>query len=331
MGLLDERKYYKPLDYEWAKKAWLTQMQILWLPEEVPMADDVQDWQCNLLETEKNLLTQIFRFFTQADIDVMNGYLGQYLQVFKKPEISMMLTAFAAAETVHIVAYSHILDTVGMPEVEYQAFLKYDAMASKHEYISNFKMNNIIDISKTMAVYGAFTEGLQLFASFAMLLHFPRLNKMKGMGQIITWSIRDETLHTESIIKLFNTFVEEYKIDRKVLEKDIMDICLQMVNSEAEFINLAFEMGDFDNQKIYGDKTLTKANMIDYIRFIANKRLKQLGFKTIWNENHNNPLVWLEEQLQALEFTNFFENTVTEYSKAATSGTWEEAFSEFKS
>ncbi len=142
-------------------------------------------------------------------MEVNNCYMRHYSRVFKPTEICMMLAAFSNMETIHIAAYSHLLDTLGMPEVEYSAFMKYKEMKDKFDYMQNASMKSRRDIAKTMAMFGAFTEGLQLFASFAILMNFPRFNKMKGMGQIITWSVRDETLHCLSMIKLFNSFINE--------------------------------------------------------------------------------------------------------------------------
>jgi len=207
--LLTDNHVYKPFHYPWAYEAWLTQQRIHWLPEEVPLAEDIRDWKKKLTPSEKNLLTQIFRFFTQADVEVNNCYMQHYSRVFKPTEVKMMLSAFSNIETIHIAAYSHLLDTIGMPETEYSAFMKYKEMKDKYDYMQKFNMDSKRDIALTMAVFGAFTEGLQLFASFAMLMNFPRFNKMKGMGQIVTWSVRDETLHTLSIIKLFRTFIDE--------------------------------------------------------------------------------------------------------------------------
>ena len=317
MPLLKPRPFYKPFEYVWAYQAWETQQKIHWIAEEVPMADDVQDWRHNLSLEEKNLLTQIFRFFTQADIEVHDCYMTRYAGIFKPPEISMMLTAFANMETIHIAAYSHLLDTVGMPETEYLAFTKYQQMKEKCDYLHTFNMDSKLDIAKTLAVYGAFTEGLQLFASFAILLNFPRFNKMKGMGQIIAFSVRDETLHSDSIIKLFRTFIIENNISKDLLEKEIYSICDSMVKHEDAFIDLAFEMGEVQGLKAEDVKK--------YIRHIANLRLVQLGFTEIYDQEEN-PLGWLEPMLNSVEHANFFENRVTEYSKAATTGTWDEAF-----
>jgi ribonucleoside-diphosphate reductase beta chain len=317
-GLLTPSYAYKPFRYPWAYDAWLTQQRIHWLPEEVPLADDVKDWQKTLTPGERNLLTQIFRFFTQADVEVNNCYMKHYSQVFKPTEVLMMLSAFSNIETIHIAAYSHLLDTIGMPELEYQAFLRYKEMKDKYDYMHSFKMDSKPEIAKTLAAFGAFTEGLQLFASFAILMNFPRFNKMKGMGQIVSWSVRDETLHCLSVIKLFRTFVQENpEIWTEELKRDIAVICATIVDHEDSFIDLAFELG--------GVQGLTAADVKLYIRFIADRRLQQLGLPAMYHIGKN-PLPWLDEILGAVEHTNFFENRATEYSRASTQGTWEEAF-----
>ena len=318
MSLLDSDPIYKPFRYPWAYDAWLTQQRIHWLPEEVPLADDVKDWRNRLTPAERNLLTQIFRFFTQADVEVNNCYMQHYSRVFQPTEVKMMLAAFSNMETVHIAAYSHLLDTIGMPESEYQAFLKYQAMKDKYDYMQKWGVETPADIARTLAVFGAFTEGLQLFASFAILLNFPRFNKMKGMGQIVTWSVRDESLHTDSAIRLFHTFIDENKaVWTEELQRDLVVACSTIVDHEDAFIDLAFEMG--------GVEGLSGEEVKSYIRYIADRRLMQLGLPAMYHISKN-PLPWLDEILNGVEHANFFENRATEYSKASTRGTWDEAF-----
>ena len=318
LDLLTENPVYKPFRYPWAYEAWLTQQRVHWLPEEVPLADDVKDWHKNLAPAERNLLTQIFRFFTQADVEVNNCYMKHYSRVFKPTEVLMMLSAFSNIETIHIAAYSHLLDTVGMPELEYTAFLKYKEMKDKFDYMQGFSVDSKHEIAKTMAAFGAFTEGLQLFASFAILLNFPRFGKMKGMGQIISWSVRDETLHCISMIRLFRTFVQENpEIWTDALRRDIYETCATIVEHEDAFIDLAFELGPVEG--------LTAAEVKQYIRYIADRRLTQLGLNELYHSDRN-PLPWLDDMLNAVEHTNFFANRATEYSRASTLGSWEEAF-----
>lgn len=318
MSLKNARLVFKPFEYPWAYDAWLLQQQIHWLPEEVPLADDVLDWRRNLTESERHLLTQIFRFFTQSDIEVNNNYMSNYTKAFQSTEIRMMLSAFSNIETVHIAAYSHLLDTIGMPQAEYAAFFNYVEMKDKYDYMHGFGVDSDEDIALNLAAFGAFTEGLQLFASFAILLNFQRFGKMKGMGQIVSWSARDESLHTESIIRLFHTFIQENPhIDTPKLRTRLADICRDIIRMEDAFIDLAFGIDNI--------KGISAQEVKDYIRYIADLRLRQLGQMPIFGIKEN-PLPWMSEILNGLEHTNFFENRVTEYTKAATQGTWEEAF-----
>lgn len=232
----------------------------------------------------------------------------------------MMLAAFSNIETVHIAAYSHLLDTIGMPEVEYEAFLKYKEMKDKFDYMQEASMKSRRDIAKTMALFGAFTEGLQLFASFAILMNFPRFNKMKGMGQIVAWSVRDETLHCLSMIRLFNTFIKENPdIWDDELKAEITESCERIIGYEDAFIDLCFEMGPIEG--------LTPDDVKQYIRYIGDRRLKQLNLEPKFGTTKN-PLPWMDEMMNGAEHTNFFENRATEYSRASTQGTWEEAFSD---
>jgi len=318
MSLLEERLVYKPFKYPWAYEAWLKQQRIHWLPEEVPLAEDVKDWEKNLTAPEKNLLTQIFRFFVQADVEVNNCYMKHYSRVFKPTEVQMMLGAFSNTETIHIAAYSHLLDTIGMAEVEYSAFLEYEAMKDKFDYMRLWGVDSKEDIAKTLAVFGAFTEGVQLFASFAVLMNFPRQNRMKGMGQIVTWSVRDETLHTESAIQLFRTFIDENpEVWNNSVKDEITKACSTVIEHEDAFIDLAFELG--------GVKGMEADEVKKYIRYIADRRLTQLGLPQLYNIEKN-PLPWMDEMLNAVEHTNFFEGRATEYSRAATTGSWSKTF-----
>lgn len=318
MSLLDHPPVFKPFSYPWAYEAWLAQQQIHWLPSEIPLAEDVRDWQQGLTDGERNLLTQVFRFFTQADVEVNNCYMKHYSQVFKPTEVLMMLSAFSNIETIHIAAYSYLLDTIGMPEIEYSAFLEYKEMKDKYDYMQSFNVSSKHEIAKTLAAFGAFTEGLQLFASFAILLNFPRHNRMKGMAQVVSWSCRDETLHCLSIIRLFRAFVQENpEVWTNELKWDIYGIAKTIVDHEDKFIDLAFEQGPVEG--------LTAAEVKSYIRYLADRRLLQLGLEEVYKINRN-PLPWVDELMSAVEHTNFFENRATEYSRAATEGSWEEAF-----
>ena len=310
-NLLEEREYYKPFNYPWAFEHYKTQQHMHWLPDEVNLADDLKDFRENLSEPNKRLLSQIFRFFTQADVDVCCGYAKHYLPTFKQPEVRMMLSAFAAMEAVHQEAYSLLLETLGYDDSEYQKFFEHKEMLDKHEYLSNFGMGTKMDIAKTMAIYSGFTEGVQLFSSFAILLNFSRHNLMKGMGQIVTYSIRDESMHVEAMTKLFRQFIQEnIDIWTDDFKKELYEICREMVKLEDKFLDLVFAMGDIQG--------LTKKDMYAYNRYIADRRLLQLGLKTNYDQREN-PLGWIDE-VTGVEHQNFFEGRATTYMKAGLRG-----------
>lgn len=315
-NLTDNRNNFKPFNYPWAYDAWLKHEQSHWLHTEVPMIEDVKDWKKRLTDEERQFLTHIFRFFTQGDIDVAGGYVRNYLPYFPQPEVRMMLMGFAAREALHVAAYSHLIETLGLPETTYNQFLDYQEMKDKHDYLLDISSKNGDKASTAthIAVFSAFTEGMQLFSSFIMLLNFPRNGKMKGMGQIVTWSIVDETMHTENMIKLFREYIKENpEIWNDELKSKIYTIAERMVLLEDRFIDLAFGMGAMDN--------LDASDVKRYIRYITDRRLISLGLKGIMKVKKN-PLPWVEEMINAPTHTNFFENRATDYAKGALNGDW---------
>lgn len=253
-----------------------------------------------------------------GNCEVNNAYTHIYSQIFKPFEIQMMLSCFSNIETIHVAAYSHLLDTIGMPETEYSAFLKYKEMKDKFESMHDYHITDKKGIALAIATFSGFMEGLQLFASFAILLNFPRNNRLKGMGQIVSWSVRDETLHVQGMIKLFRTFIAENPdIWTHDFRESVKEICVECVKHEDAFIDLAFELG--------GVKGLESDEVKRYIRFIADRRLQMMSIDPIYNIEEN-PLPWVDDMVNAVEHTNFFENRATEYSRAGTTGTWDEAF-----
>ena len=320
LKLTDERNSFKPFNYPWAYDAWLKHEQSHWLHTEVPMLEDVKDWKKKLNDAEKQFLTNIFRFFTQGDVDVAGGYVKNYLPYFPQPEVRMMLAGFAAREALHIAAYSHLIETLGMPESTYNDFLEYEEMRAKHDYILDISSKNgdTASTATHIAVFSAFTEGMQLFSSFIMLLNFARHGKMRGMGQIVTWSIVDETQHAEAMIKLFRTYIEENKeIWNDDLKGKIYTIAEKMVDLEDKFIELAFNSGAIEG--------LTENDVKEYIRYITDRRLISLGLKGIFKRKKN-PLPWVETLINAPIHTNFFENRATDYAKGALSGNWNDVW-----
>ena len=309
--LTEERNTFKPFKYPWAYDAWLQHEQSHWLHSEVPMGEDLKDYQKKLNKAEKEFLTKILRFFVQGDLDIGDGYYNHYLPVFKQPEVRMMMSGFAGREALHVAAYAHLIETLGLPESTYNEFMKYAEMVEKHEYYQNLGK---APMAEKIATISAFGEGMQLFSSFVMLLNFARHGKLKGLGQIIAWSIVDETQHAEGMIKVYRDWVKQNPDDSS--SDRIKEIAKEMVALEDKFIDLAFGMYDVEG--------LTANEVKQYIRYIADRRLISMGMKGVFKVKKN-PLPWVDGML-GVSHTNFFEQRVTDYSKGATKGTWDDVW-----
>jgi len=317
--LLEKRNYYKPFKYPFAYEAYLIQNKMHWIPQEIKLDEDIRDYNKKLTKDEQSLVSSIFRFFTQADADVAGAYAEHYLPMFPHPELRMMLGSFVNMEAIHKDAYSMLIDTLGFNESEYKKFLDIKVMYDKHEYLLKFNTDSILEKAKTMAVFSGFVEGIQLFSSFIMLLNFDRFSLMKGMNQIVTFSIRDETLHVQAMSQLFKQYVSEYVPQEmyKRLKTEIYQACERVVELENNFIDYCF-----DHCKIRG---LSAEDVKNYIRYIADRRLLGLGLDSLFHVREN-PLPWVSEILNNVEHANFFETRATEYGKANTTGAWGDVF-----
>jgi ribonucleoside-diphosphate reductase beta chain len=309
---------YKPFRYPWAVELTKRHEQAHWIEDEIDLSDDVADWKNGKLsESERNYITQVLRLFTQSDVAVGQNYYDFFIPKLKNNEIRNMLGSFAAREGIHQRAYALLNDTLGLPESEFHAFLEYKEMSNKLEFMRDNDNSNYTNLSFAIAK-SVFSEGISLFASFVMLLNFQRFGKMKGMCKVVEWSIRDESMHVDGMTQIFKKFCEEHpRIVTDDFKKDIYSMLRKVVKLEDKFIDLA-----------YGDsiiEDLDKDDVKQYIRYIADRRLLQLGFKPNYRVKEN-PLPWLDWVLNAPDHTNFFENRVTEYEVGGLKGDWSDVY-----
>lgn len=313
MSLLQPSKTYKPFQYPWAVELAKKHEEIHWIEDEAELSEDVQDWKTKLSEDEKEFITQVLRLFTQSDVQVGENYHELLIPRFKNNEVRNMLSSFASREAVHQRAYALLNDTLGLPDEDYYKFLEYKEMADKIDFMKEGDCNSKSGLALALA-QSVFNEGLSVFASFVMLLNFQRFGKMKGMGTIVEWSIRDESIHVQGNAKLFRTLCEESpRIVNDELKSKIYEMAKNAVELEDKFIQLAFKGNDVQG--------LTKEEVRKYIRHIADRRLLQLGLKTKFRQK-DNPLPWLDWVLNGASHDNFFEKRVTEYSVVGMEGDW---------
>ena len=312
--LLQERIVYKPFEYQAAADYWLKQQQAHWLHTEVPMMSDINDWKQNLTETEKNIIGTILKGFAQTETIVNDYWSGLVTKWFRKPEIIMMATTFGAFETIHAEAYSLLNEELGLDN--FSEFLEDETTMAKIENLMNVRDNfngekDWHEIAKSLAIFSAFTEGVNLFSSFAVLLSFKMQNKLKGVGQIVEWSIRDESLHSEAGCWLFRTLLKENPhLKTPELEAAINEAALLSLELELNFINKVYELGDLEG--------CSKYNLTNFIKNRVNTKLGDLGYSPILTDIDMaavNEMKWFDALSGGKQHTDFFANRVTNYSK----------------
>jgi ribonucleoside-diphosphate reductase beta chain len=322
MNITTPRLVYKPFEYPKAKEYWDKQQQAHWLSSEVPMMSDLNDWKQNLNENEKNIIGSILKGFAQTET-VVNDYWTQLVtKWFKKPEIIAMAVTFGAFETIHAEAYSLLNETLGLDN--FDEFLEDEATMAKIQNLMDVRDNNQDEINwsevaKSLAIFSAFTEGVNLFSSFAVLLSFKMRNKLKGVGQIVEWSIRDESLHSEAGCWLFKTLVDENpELKTQELEASINEAALLSLKLELDFIDKVYEMGDLEG--------CNKYDLQNFIKHRINTKLGDLGYKPIILDidlTAVERMKWFDHLSAGKQHTDFFANRVTNYSKGHL--TWDES------
>ena len=315
MSLLQPSIVYKPFKYPWAVDFAISHEKIHWGEWEAKLHEDVAQWKGGIITPEEKLhITSILRLFTQSDVAVGTNYIEQFMPKFKNNEIRAMISSFVNREFVHQRAYALLNDTLGLAEEEYSSFLEYEELREKIEFMQSADPNTVAGLAKAVA-QSACNEGMALFSAFVMLLNYQRCGKMKGMCEIVEWSIRDESMHVEGMTRLFREFCSEHpKIVNDDFKKDIYQMFRDAVALEDKVIDLAYK----DTDSIEG---LTALEVKQYIRYIADRRLIQLGLKGNFNVREN-PLPWLDWIVNGDSLKNFFEGTVTDYNAAGMDGDW---------
>jgi ribonucleoside-diphosphate reductase beta chain len=207
MSITEPRLFYKPFEYQQAFDYYKNQHRVHWLADEVPLASDINDWKLKLTESEKNLIGNILKSFAQTEVHVNDYWSTNVSAWFPKPEIQAMARAFADYESIHAEAYARLNEELGLDN--FQAFMEDKEAKAKIDHLIETVGDTLEDKALSLAIFSAFTEGVNLFSSFAVLMSFQLRNLMKGTGQIVAWSVRDESLHSQAGCWLFNTLLKE--------------------------------------------------------------------------------------------------------------------------
>jgi ribonucleoside-diphosphate reductase beta chain len=313
-NIIEERVVYKPFEYPKAHDFWLKQQQAHWLHTEVPMMSDINDWKQNLTETEKNIIGSILKGFAQTETIVNDYWSNLVTKWFRKPEVIKMAVTFGAFETIHAEAYSLLNEELGLDD--FSEFLEDETTMAKIEALMNVRDShdgsvNYAEVARSLAIFSAFTEGVNLFSSFAVLLSFKLRNKLKGVGQIVEWSIRDESLHSEAGCWLFRQLLADNpELNTPELKKYVEDAARLSLKLELDFINKVYEMGDLEG--------CTQYDLINFIKHRVNTKMKDLGYESIIEDIDEDSVVkmrWFDNLSGGKQHSDFFATRVTNYSK----------------
>ena len=304
------RPHYKPFEYQTAFEFYKDQHRAHWLADEVPLSSDLNDWKLKLSESEKNLIGNILKSFAQTETYVNDYWATKVAVWFPKHEIKAMACAFADFESIHAEAYARLNEELGLDD--FQAFMEDEEAKAKIDRLVELPGDTLREKALSLAIFSAFTEGVNLFSSFAILMSFQLRNLMKGTGQIVEWSVRDESLHSKAGCWLFRTLLSEQpELDTKEMTQSIYEACDLSVKLEFDFIDKAFEMGNIDG--------LNKDQLKNFIKERANQKLIELGYSAIYNDIDPNLLKqmeWFGHLTSGKSHTDFFANRVTDYSKS---------------
>lgn len=314
MSLIDRRDFYKPFEYQEAFDFYLDQQRSHWLADEVPLASDLNDWKQKLTESEKNLIGNILKSFAQTEVHVNDYWSSKVSQWFPKPEIVAMTSTFGSFEAIHAQAYARLNEELGLDD--FKAFLEDEAALSKIERLQDTPMDTLNERAQSLAIFSAFTEGVNLFSSFAVLMSFQLRNLMKGTGQIVEWSVRDESLHSKAGCWLFRTMLSEMpELDTPELRNKVTEACHLSVKLEFDFIDKAFEMGEVEGLK--------RDQLQNFIKARANEKMIELGYQAVYNDIDPNLLKqmeWFGHLTSGKTHQDFFAGRVTDYAKST--GDW---------
>jgi ribonucleoside-diphosphate reductase beta chain len=312
--LTEPRHYYKPFEYQQAFDFYKNQHRVHWLADEIPLASDLNDWKQNLTESEKNLIGNILKSFAQTEVHVNDYWSSKISQWFPKPEIVAMAGSFGAFEAIHAEAYARLNDELGLDD--FQAFMEDEASRNKIERLLETPSETIEEKALALAIFSAFTEGVNLFSSFAILMSFQLRNLLKGTGNIVEWSVRDESLHSQAGCWLFRTLMQESpELDTAEMRSNVTEACHLSVKLEFDFIDKAFEMGEIEG--------LNKEQLKNFIKARANDKMKELGYNPVYNDIDPallKQMEWFGHLTSGKTHQDFFANRVTDYSKST--GDW---------
>ncbi len=289
-----------------------------WLPTEISMQHDIEQWRSKtiLTEDERRAFETVLGFFTTADSIAANNIVIALYKHITSPECRMYLLRQGYEEAIHTHSYQYIVESLGMDQSRiFNMYREVEAIYNKDNFIlgfnegifdPNFKTGTFENDQKfleNILVFSLIMEGIFFYSSFAVMFGFQRQNKLVGSAEQIQYIMRDESQHLNFGINMANAIKEEQpELWTPKFQARIVDLIKRAVVLEYTFADEVFPKG------IFG---MNAAGFKQYIEYIADRRLETVGLPTQYNVT--NPFPWMSEAIDISKEKNFFETRVTEY------------------
>ncbi len=307
-----------PMKHTFAWEAYNTGNANHWLPTEISMQKDIEQWKSPTFLTadERLALKVVLGFFTTADSIAANNMVLAFYKHITSPECRMYLLRQAYEEAIHTHSYQYIVESLGLDEGEiFNMYREIDAIYDKDAFIMSFNEGIFDDNFKTgtfesdqkflenMIIGSIILEGIFFYSSFAVMFGFQRQNKMIGSAEQIQYIMRDESQHLNFGIEMINTIKEEQpELWTAGFQERIVNLVRRAVVLEYTFAQTVFPKG------IFG---MNADGFKKYIEHIADRRLARIGLPVQYNSP--NPFPWMSETIDLNKEKNFFETRVIEY------------------
>ncbi|MCC5810139.1 MAG: ribonucleotide-diphosphate reductase subunit beta [Ectothiorhodospiraceae bacterium] len=308
-----------PFKYRWAWEKYLAGSENHWMPQEIPMGRDIELWKSRdgLSEDERTIVKRNLGFFSTADSLVANNLVLAVYRHITNPECRQYLLRQAFEEAVHTHAYQYVIESLSMDEGEvFNMYREVPSVAAKAEWAlpytqslgdPNFVTGTPEDDQRLLrdliAFYVVF-EGIFFYTGFAQVLSLGRRNKMTGTAEQFQYILRDESMHMNFGIDVINQIkLENPELWTPAFQQEMRDLVLEGMELEIAYARDTMPRGVLG---MNGDM------MAEYLHFIANRRLVQIGLPEAF-PGAENPLPWMSEIMDLKKEKNFFETRVTEY------------------
>ncbi|WP_108868764.1 ribonucleotide-diphosphate reductase subunit beta [Aquimarina aquimarini] len=313
MSIFDERIAYKPFEYPGVLEFINALNHTYWVHSEVDFTGDIQDFKVALDATEQHAIKNTLLAIAQIEVTV-KAFWGNLYNVLPKPEFNGLGSTFAECEFRHSEAYSRLLEVLNLNS-DFENALEIPALKSRvsllKKYLKLAPGHTKQDFALSLAVFSLFIENVSLFSQFAIILSFTRFKGLlKNTSNIIAWTSKDEQIHAQAGMYIFNIIKEEFPefFNEETIQL-IQSAAIDSIETEEGILDWIFEQGELSH--------LSKSQLVTFMKFRVNDSLKAIGIPAVFeiDKTEIDSMLWFEEEIFANTHDDFFAKRPVDYTK----------------